>query len=139
MESDELRALLPKDQLAEYLHAKKREGEPGSYFEPTRAEIEKLEAELPGMIRHELRGQAAITPPLWERVKGYKRQYLPFVEPGGARFIWANFMCTNPGRPGSDKWRSKVLVPDHGGDCFFDVEYSPDTGKFRRFEIRDDD
>jgi hypothetical protein len=48
-------------------------------------------------------------------------------------------MCTNPGRPGSDKWRKKVALTDHGGDCFFNVEYSPDTGKFRRFEFGDDD
>lgn len=139
MENDELRVLLPKDQVAEYFRVKKGADKPGSYFEPTRAEIEKLESALPGMIREELRGQAAISPPLWERVKDYKRQYVPFVEAGGARFIWGNFMCANPGRPGSDKWRNKVVLPDHGGDCFFNVEFSPDTGKFRRFEISGDD
>ncbi|MCC6901473.1 MAG: hypothetical protein IT377_21050 [Polyangiaceae bacterium] len=139
MESDDLRVLLPRDQVAEYFRTRKGGDKPGSYFAPTRAEIDQLEAALPGMIRDELRGQAAISPPLWERVKGYKRQYVPFVEAGGARWIWGNFMCANPGRPGSEKWRNKVVRPDHGGDCFFDVEYSPDTGKFRRFEIKDDD
>ncbi|MBK7582011.1 MAG: hypothetical protein IPI67_17620 [Myxococcales bacterium] len=134
MVSDELRVLLPKEAMSGFAGAAS-----ATYFEPTQAEIKKLEAALPAMIRAELKGQAVISPPLWERVNTYKRQYVPFVEAGGARFIWGNFMCTNPGRPGSDTWRKKVVRPDHGGDCFFSVEYSPDTGKFRKFAISGDE
>jgi len=139
MEDDDLRVVLPKEQVAEYFRARKGGGAPGTHFAPTRAEVEKLETALPDAIREGLRGQAVISPPLWERAKSYKRQYVPFVEAGGARWIWGNFMCANPGKPGSDSWRKKVVRPDHGGDCFFSLEFSPDSGKFRRFEISDDD
>ncbi|MFO0564500.1 MAG: hypothetical protein U0263_02500 [Polyangiaceae bacterium] len=138
-ESDQLRVIFEKDQVAEYFRTRGGNEKPGTHFAPTRADIEKLEAALPGEIKKQQHGVAAISPPLWERVKEYKRQYVPYVDASGARFIWGNFMCTNPGRPGSDTWRKKVVRPTQGGECFFHVEYSPDSGSFRRFTISDED
>jgi hypothetical protein len=137
MENDEQRVLLPRDQVAEYFRLRRPSDKPGTFFTPTQAEIGKLEDGLPAMIRDELSGKPATSPPLWERAKTYKRQYVAFVDAGGTHWIWGNFFCTNPGRPGSDKWRNKIVTPDHGGDCFFNVEFSPDTGKFRYFKISD--
>jgi hypothetical protein len=138
MESDDLRVLLPRDQTAEYFRMRGESEARKASFVPTRAEIEKLESGLPEMLREALRGEPVITPPLWERVKGYRRQYLPFVDASGTRWIWGNFMCQNPGRVGSDAWRKKIVSVDDGGDCFFSVEFSPDTGKYRRFSINGD-
>ena len=131
--------LLSREQVAEYFKIRGGNEKLGTFFTPTKAEIEKLEEGLPAMIREELHGKPATSPPLWERVTTYKRQYVAFVDSGGTHWIWGNFMCTNPGRPGSDAWRNKVLRVDKGGDCFFNVEFSPDTGKYRRFKLGGED
>ena len=60
------------------------------------------------------------------------------VDAGGAHWIWSNFMCVNAGRVGSDAWRKKIVEVKDGGDCFFNFEFSPDTGKYRKFQINGD-
>jgi hypothetical protein len=137
-EDDDQRVFFGREQGAEYFKGRGKGEKPNGYFTPTRAEIEKLEAGLPDMLREALRGKPATSPPLWERVTTYRRQYLAFVDAGGTHWIWGNFMCVNAGRVGSDAWRKRIVNVDDGGDCFFNVEYSPDTGKYRHFEINGD-
>ena len=139
MENDAQRVLLPKDQLAEYFKLRGGGEKPGESFTPNKAEIEKLEDGLPAMIKEQLKSDPKTSKPLWERVSDYKRQYVGYTDQTGTNWIWGNFMCVNPGKIGSDKWRSKIVVADKGGDCFFSVEFSPDSGKYRRFKISGDE
>jgi len=138
MESDELRVFFGREQGSQYFARFGGKEKPKAYFTPTRAEIEKLEAGLPDMLRDALKGQPAQSPPLWERVSKYRRQYLAYVDSSDKPWIWGNFMCVNAGRVGSDAWRKTIVDVDDGGDCFFNVEFSPETGKFRRFQINGD-
>ncbi len=135
MENDEKRVFFGREQGTEFFRMRGGNEKPSGYFAPNKAEIEKLEAGLPDVIREGLRGQPAQSPPLWERVTSYRRQYIGFVDAGGTHWIWGNFMCVNPGRVGSDAWRKKIIDVDDGGDCFFNVEFSPDTGKYRKFQV----
>jgi hypothetical protein len=138
MQSDDLRVLLPHDQVNAYFRMRGGNEKPRSHFTPTAGEIEKLEAGLPAMLREQVKSPRIGPPPLWKRAPKFMRQYIAFVDADGQRWIWANFMCDNPGPPGSDAWRKKIVSVDDGGDCFFNFEWSPDSGAYRRLEVNGD-
>ena len=119
---------------------------PIGFWSPSLAEVAKLEARLPDYLRAELdpplppkRGpRRKTTPkppqptkvPLWKRAFAYQRQYVGLMK-DGHHLIWANFFC----RPVRADWRHEPVVVDDGGDCFFQVEYDVDTGKFSNLAV----
>jgi hypothetical protein len=40
--------------------------------------------------------------------------------------VWGNFFC----RPPRADWRHEPVLVDDGGDCFFQLEYDVDAGRF---------
>jgi len=92
-----------------------------------------LEKALPDHLRRELAGQRRdpkSKPPLWERARSYKRQYVG-VQTKGRRVVFANFFCNDFGR----NWRTEPIVVHDGGDCYFTVEYDVDKGTFSKLMI----
>jgi hypothetical protein len=120
---------------------------PTGFWTPSLPEIMKMEERLPTYLREQLdaapasrrgaRGRGAAgrrvapeppppaKPPLWKRAFAYKRQYVGLVK-AGRHVIWGNFFCTPP----RADWRHEPAMVDDGGDCYFQVEYDVDTGRF---------
>jgi hypothetical protein len=119
---------------------------PTGFWTPSVPEVMKMEERLPGYLREQLdsppprRGPRArghggrrdlleppprVNPPLWKRVFAYKRQYVGLVK-RGRHVIWGNFFCDTP----RADWRHEPVSVDDGGDCYFQVEYDVDTGRF---------
>lgn len=133
----ELRAILDVSNMPDFaMHAP-----PGTrWFTPSNAEVAAFEAKLPALLREKARKPwPRNKTPLVDRAPTYVRQYVGKIEPDGKRWIWGNFLCQTFGQ-GADKdyWRKYPLWVNDGGDCFFNVEFSPKTGEFRNLKINGD-
>jgi len=49
----------------------------------------------------------------------YKRQYLAIKNQKGEKEVWINCLCTPMG---TEKWKSKIISVEDGGNCFFNVK-----------------
>jgi hypothetical protein len=109
---------------------------PAMFWTPAIADVVKLERRLPAFLRRSRQAQQAPQPagdkrePLWKRVPGYQRQYFGLVKQG-RWIVRANFFCDAHGK---DWQREPVMVKD-GGDCYFQLEYDPKTGRFSELAI----
>jgi hypothetical protein len=96
-----------------------------------------LEKGLPDYMRRELARQRYPKgkPPLWQRAKTYKRQYVGF-RTKERRVAFANFFCDELGT----NWRTltEPFDVDDGGDCYFSVEYDVDKRTFSHLLINAD-
>jgi hypothetical protein len=119
----------------------KRRGIEGArYAPPTADEIRALEAALPAALDRESPRKAGQAP-LSERARSYLRQYVGYVNRGGQRRIWGNFICRNPfdrDPEMGDYWRKHLLFTFDGGDCFFNVDYVSATRTFLSISINGD-
>jgi len=109
---------------------------PAMFWTPEIADVLKMERRLPAFLRHERkppRGAAAGRQPLWKRVASYKRQYFGLVRQG-RWIVRANFFCDAAGKD----WRREPVVGKDGGDCYFQVEYDPKTGRFSDLTVNGD-
>ena len=98
-------------------------------FTPSREELDRFEAALP----------RALPPSLAMKGPDYHRQYSGYVE-GGTRFIHGNFFCSwfveeRDNILERNRWRWSTVEVDDGGDCFFRIDFSPDTGATRNLYI----
>jgi hypothetical protein len=121
---------------------------PTQFWTPSTADVLKMEAGLPAYLREQLsptppkdrRAPRAhrpaleppppARPPLWEKAGGYKRQYIGLVK-NKRRLIWGNFFCSAP----SPDWRREPVGVHDGGDCYFQVLYDVDTGRFSELMV----
>lgn len=98
-------------------------------WQPTKVDIEALEANLPHVANLQARG--------WkpgqhiDHPERYFRQYVACVA-SGKRKIFVNAFCNTPS---STDWHSRLLLTADGGSCFWHVTYDPVTKKFSGLEI----
>jgi hypothetical protein len=140
MVSDDRRALLPPE-AAEHYHRVFHRGEaqPKGYFVPTAREIDDLETRLPALLRKEApRPLPPNAIPLAERAPSYRRQYIATIDSDGRKRIWGNFFCVYEGALPRDRWKTDVVLVHDGGDCYFNVEFSPDDHTFRNLTVNGD-
>lgn len=101
---------------------------------PTVADAEALEQRLPDYLRRELAPRYGArkpkSPPLWERISGYKRQ-LVGIDRKGRRTIYANFFCS----AWNKDWRTEPIVVNDGGDCYVQAEYDVEKKTFSNMMI----
>jgi hypothetical protein len=96
---------------------------PAMFWTPEIADVLKLERLLPAYLRRAHK-------PVWKRVASYKRQYFGLVKKG-RWIVHASFFCDAHGKD----WRSLPVIVKDGGDCYFEVEYDPKTGRFSQLAI----
>jgi hypothetical protein len=114
------------EQSAEYRREMDTQTE--EFWTPTAADVAALETDLIPFLQTAEDRHFRPSPPIWERVPAYKRQYMGLVEEG-ERVIYANFFCNADAINWQEEW---AFVMD-GGDCFFNVKYNIETGEF--FEL----
>jgi hypothetical protein len=105
------------------------------------SEIADLEARLPRALRTDRVRRVSTDNPLAERAASYLRQYIGYVDRHGRRWIWGNFMCRDPMEPVAEhrgRWRTRLVHMNDGGDCFFSLEYSPESHRFRYLIVNGD-
>ena len=64
-------------------------------------------------------------------LKGYVRQYCPYINKLGEKEVFINCMC----HVHSDSWKNEIYGVSGGGKCFFFGIINLKTGKFREFMI----
>jgi hypothetical protein len=91
---------------------------------PGRADVVSLEIALPAFLQFnaQLFHQ---DPPIWERLEGYKRQYIGIIE-NGKKVILANFFCQAKGVD----WQKQFVHIQDGGECYFRLKFEVDTRRF---------
>ena len=52
----------------------------------------------------------------------YKRQLVPVVNPKGEKEVYVNCFCRNDNSSFGREWRTKLLLIDGGGTCFFSIK-----------------
>ena len=94
------------------------------FWTPSEEDILKLEGGLAGYLSQNSE-QFYRQPPVWERLDAYQRQYFG-IERDGKQVIYGNYFCDNLGMD----WRQDLVTVLDGGECFFQVEYDVEGGKF---------
>lgn len=99
----------------------------GKAWTPQPADVIQLEAGLDTFLRSTNDADANFrqSPPIWERLPTYKRQYFGIID-NNQRIIFANFFCDDFGID----FHQELVVVDDGGDCFFGVKFDLETGIF---------
>ena len=104
------------------------------FFTPTTAEVAAFETGLAAWLRANVPPSRREGQPLADRASKFMRQYVGHVEPDGSRWIWGNFFCRYEGQePGG--WRKRHYGVKDGGDCYFNLEFSPDSRAFKSLSI----
>jgi hypothetical protein len=93
-------------------------------WQPSRSQIESLEAHLPRIS--DLTSYGAPKGEKVEHPEQYFRQYLPIVR-AGQKLIYVNSLCQT--QYISD-WRIHIAIVMDGGNCFWQAWYDPTTEKF---------
>jgi len=125
-------ALLPESETANY--AKYFSADPKSKvqsWEPTVAEIDGLEANLPQISTMSESGPGPsrhIDDP-----RHYFRQYMAIVVAGKQK-IFINSLCSI-GAEDSNRWRKQLEIASDGGTCFWQAIYDPSTQNFSNLRI----
>lgn len=91
---------------------------PDSYWTPTEDDVLTLEAKLPAYLKIKI-GADHYAYGLWDKLAGYKRQYVGYVL-DGEQFIYTNYFCDSFN---DDAWKTQLLMVMDGGECFFQVQY----------------
>ena len=124
--------LLPPSEVTTY--AKVFSGDPKAEvqsWEPTVADIEGLEANLPqisSLTESKSDSRRHIDDP-----RSYIRQYVAIMQAGKPQ-IFVNAFCSNEA-PGFNEWHRRLEVVADGGTCFWHAVYDPSTEKFSDLEI----
>jgi hypothetical protein len=66
-----------------------------------------------------------------DKFRKYKRQYIGRIV-DGKKTIFINFFCEHFD---GDYWKRDLVMVLDGGDCFFNVEYNPQTREFSKLSI----
>ena len=100
-------------------------------FAPTAKDIARFRGALP----------STVPPAIASRTSSYYGQFIGYVDAKGQRWVHGNFMCRlheDEKHFGRDLWRHKYIAVNDGGDCYFHVEWSPDTNTTRALSVNGD-
>jgi glutaminyl-peptide cyclotransferase len=100
---------------------------PCKRWAPSKEEVLQLEKNMEAYLRSQ---STKVTPRIINRLAGYKRQYIGFVEDGRRKIQVHSFY---EGWGGSLDWRKDIVLVFDGGDDFFDVIYDVTSGTFSDF------
>lgn len=118
------RALLPEAEITAYAKLFAAPKSRVETWEPTVAEIEGLEDNLPQVTA--LSRQNPDPDRHLENPDQYFRQYLAVVI-DGKKDIFVNSLCSVEQ---TKDWRKRLTIPSGGGKCFWHAVYDPATRKF---------
>ena len=93
------------------------------FWTPSTDDILRLEE---GVVEYLRQNSGAFyrQPPVWERLDEYRRQYIGYAIEG-KKIIYGNFFCSE-----EDNWQQEFVMVIDGGDCYFQVKYDVESGKF---------
>lgn len=92
-------------------------------FTPEKKDIEKSRE----LIKHFLSDKDEI-----RGMDDYNVQYFGFIDEGGNKNIWANYICRS--NTGTD-WQNDLTLVLDGGNCYFNLKVNLDTGKVFDFLV----
>jgi hypothetical protein len=123
---DDHSAILPFSEMPTYdVHGK-------TPYAPSNKDILRFRAALPGVL------PASMT----VRLPTYYGQFIGYIDDeDGHRWIHGNFKCKVDDLDkwiGHDWWKHHYVRTNDGGDCFFNVEWSPETDATRQLQINGD-
>lgn len=131
-EAADRRVLVEASQAGNFFFGKPQKGQ--TFFTPTAAEVAAFEAALTPELRARVAPSRPGTKPLAERWPTYHRQYVGHLEPDGSRWLWGNFFChVDPDDQG--RWRQQSVVVKDGGDCYFQVDFSPSSRTLKDLSV----
>ena len=64
--------------------------------------------------------------------EGFMRQYVPVINVKGEKEVWINFFCFDWN---SDYWKSKIMIVDDGGNCFYNIKVNLKSKTFYDLRI----
>ena len=99
------------------------------YWTPTEDEIKELEDKLVDYLQQNA-DEFNQQPPIWERVDGYKRQYIG-VQSDGVKMVYGNYFCSDH----SLAWQEELLDFLDGGECYFQILYDAQSEQFMRLAV----
>ncbi|MBE2182233.1 MAG: hypothetical protein IAE89_02295 [Anaerolineae bacterium] len=99
------------------------------YWTPTEAQITTLEAGLAPFLQGALSSDPTGAE-IWQNLGRYRRQYIGIDLSGLPRQIYANFFCID-----FEGWQNAFISVDDGGNCFFQLQYDPESGVFSNLRI----
>lgn len=94
------------------------------YWTPSEEDVMKLEAALPAYLEQVGESELAA------RLPEYMRQYVGFSFDGD-RLLYANFFCN----PYDIDWQKEAVFILDGGNCYFQVQFSPEEEQFLYLQI----
>jgi hypothetical protein len=97
---------------------------------PDRNSVLKLEERIESYLK---KAAAKRSPGLWSKLAKYRRQYIG-VTRSGRKVIFVNFFCD----AFDADWKTRPVVVDDGGDCFFNLLYDPVSSTFSGLQINGD-
>lgn len=105
-----------------------------SYWTPTEAEVQAMEAALPAFLQAEEGREGSLIQQraaegMWQELDRYTRQYVGVVA-GGEQLIWGNYFCHHGG-----EWQEQLVMVEDGGPCYFSVTFNPATSEFSNLDI----
>lgn len=121
------------------------------YWQPTRADIDRIEASLrPTLERGLKHPEAVVDPPADEDARSniplqisevlgsyarYRRQYVGIVVGTARRVLVSSFLEPTPATPEFPDWTTRWVDVDDGGTEFWRIEYDVASGRFSGFEV----
>ena len=108
------------------------------HFELTRKDLKDAEQILYEAVnKHQNEYTLTLTP---ETLRGFKRQYVAYINQEGKKMIWINGFCEVldiPTEMASGEfemkpftWKEKILDVDDGGDCYWHIMINMDSKKY---------
>jgi hypothetical protein len=118
--------IIPREKARDFMRAFSGMEEKDAWT-PNKDDVLKLEEKIEAYLK---KAAAKRSPNLWSKLAQYKRQYIGIMR-NNRRVIYANFFCDS-----FDKdWKTKPVMVDDGGDCFFRVIYEPVSAAFSDLQI----
>ncbi len=93
-------------------------------FTPDEALVAKAEAGLGAALQATKEGK-----PIAAKLRSYKRQYVGLTA-AGKKKLYINAFCSD--EPG---WLSAPVSVDDGGDCYFQIVYDVESGRFLELSV----
>jgi hypothetical protein len=118
--------IIPREKAGDFMKSFSGVEEKESWT-PGRSDVLKLEEKLESYLK---KAAAKRSPTLWSKLAPYKRQYIGIMR-NGRKVIFTNFFCN----AFEVDWKTKPVVVDDGGDCFFNVLYDPVSTTFSDLQI----
>ena len=113
------------------------------YWRVSDEEAERADAGVADYLRGE-------RPELADKLGGYYGQIFGILDESGRKVIHFNFLCKrsidemkpsappNPDLAAMSDWQHHVVIVHDGGDCYFQLDFDPETGAYEHLVVNGD-